>query len=93
MIPNLPRLYTEPFSDSSQIPTFLVSQLAHRHVTVSLSGDAGDELFGGYNRYVLTRQLWSRISRLPLPLRRLLAAGIADCHPIHGMRYCDLCNR
>lgn len=81
VIPRLPSLYSEPFSDSSQIPTFLVSQLARQHVTVSLSGDAGDELFGGYNRYVLTRNLWDRISRLPQPLRRIVAATIRSLSP------------
>lgn len=81
VIPKLPSLYSEPFSDSSQIPTFLVSQLAHEQVTVSLSGDAGDELFAGYNRYVLTRNLWDKLGRLPQPLRRLGAAGIQGLSP------------
>jgi len=81
VIPRLPSLYCEPFSDSSQIPTFLVSQLARQHVTVSLSGDAGDELFGGYNRYVLGQRLWGKLSRLPAGLRAALARIIAGVSP------------
>lgn len=81
VIPNLPSLYCEPFADSSQIPTSLVSQLAKQHVTVSLSGDAGDELFSGYNRYVLGQKLWSRLERVPVALRAVVATGIRALSP------------
>jgi asparagine synthase (glutamine-hydrolysing) len=73
VIPLLPAMYDEPFSDVSQIPTYLVSRLARQHVTVALSGDAGDELFAGYNRYFELRALWSVVGRLPLAAQRLLA--------------------
>ena len=81
VIPKLPTLYSEPFADSSQIPTFLVSQLARQQVTVSLSGDAGDELFCGYTRYQMTASLWGKVSRLPLPLRQLAARFITAVSP------------
>ena len=77
----LPNLYCEPFADSSQIPTLLISKLARQHVTVSLSGDGGDELFCGYNLYQLTSSLWRKMSLVPVPLRALAAKGIISISP------------
>lgn len=81
VIPLLPTLYDEPFSDSSQIPTFLVSRLAEQSVTVSLSGDGGDELFGGYNRYTVAGDLWQKMSKMPSALRATAAFLVGSMSP------------
>ena len=81
LIDRMPEIYCEPFADSSQVPTFLVSQMTRRHVTVALSGDGGDEMFGGYNRYMFADRLWGRISRLPTGLRRALGRAATAISP------------
>lgn len=81
VIPSLPSIYDEPFADSSQIPTFLVSKLAKEHVTVALSGDAGDELFCGYNRYLMTDKMWHRLKKIPVSLRAFGATFLRTVSP------------
>ncbi len=81
VIPKLPDLYDEPFSDASQIPTYLVSQMARNHVTVSLSGDAGDELFGGYTRYLWSSRIWQKLGWIPQSMRHILANGLTGVSP------------
>ncbi len=81
VIPRLPEIYDEPFADSSQIPTFLVSQMTRRHVTVALSGDAGDELFGGYNRYLWVQSIWRKAGWMPKPVRAALSYGLTALAP------------
>ena len=81
LVPRLPEMFDEPLADPSQLPTFLVSQMARREVTVALSGDGGDEVFGGYNRYTYGERVLRRTLRTPALVRRLVAAGIDRLSP------------
>lgn len=81
VIPKLPQWYDEPFADSSQIPTYLVSAMTRRHVTVALSGDGGDELFAGYNRYQMTQRFWRALSLMPRSMRKGAAAALTAVRP------------
>ena len=81
VIEQMPKIYDEPFSDTSQIPTFLVAKFAKEEVTVCLSGDGGDELFGGYNRYLDAYNYWRKFQRLPLGLRQLFVYLSKNVHP------------
>lgn len=96
LVPSLPHIYDEPFGDSSALPTLLVSELAARHVTVVLSGDAGDETFHGYTRYMRTARRWERMRRIPAPLRMgagWLARGLGTGAPVLGRRSAVMATR
>jgi asparagine synthase (glutamine-hydrolysing) len=81
IVPTIPAWCDEPFADSSQLPTFLVSQLAQKHLKVCLSGDGGDEFFTGYSRYPLANKLWNRVSIFPRYIRKAAATGIRVLSP------------
>lgn len=81
VVPKLNSIYDEPFADASQIPTYLVSRIARKNVTVCLSGDGGDELFGGYNRYTWSESIWRRAALIPRPVRRVLASIMQSLKP------------
>jgi asparagine synthase (glutamine-hydrolysing) len=90
VVPLLPRMYDEPFADSSQIPTFLVSRLAREQVTVALSGDGGDELFGGYNRHVWGAAVWPVLAKVPRPLRTAVGSLLLGAPPASWDRLFEL---
>lgn len=92
VIPKMPFMYDEPFADTSQIPTFLVCELARRKVTVSLSGDGGDEIFGGYNHYFWTSNIWKWVKWIPHRMRRLLSDILQSRSPIEWNRLFELFN-
>ena len=81
LVPRLPEIYDEPFADSSQLPTLLLSELTRNHVTVALTGDGGDEVFAGYNRYFWGRSIWSAVGWIPQGLRGLAASAVTAIPP------------
>ncbi|MGY2989954.1 MULTISPECIES: asparagine synthase (glutamine-hydrolyzing) [Bradyrhizobium] len=83
VVPRLAEMYDEPFADSSQIPTYLVSAMTRKHVTVALSGDGGDEIFAGYNRYQIAKRFQRALSAIPHPMRGMLASSIRSLRMEH----------
>ncbi len=81
VIPKLSKMYDEPFADSSQLPTFLVSQIARQHVTVVLSGDGNDEILGGYNRHIWAPKIWDKTQRIPYSIRKGMARALEAFPP------------
>jgi len=93
VIPTLPAMFDEPFADSSQIPTYLISRFARADVTVALTGDGGDELFGGYNRHIIAPRLWRQLRRVPRPLRWIAASPLSRVSPTFWGRLAKMFDR